>query len=179
MSILVLQYDFFVTRWRAESLRSFGWRSKPGWRLWLSILNLFVHALSFSHMSHFFHLFPKQVWCLWPRSSLTLKKVGGRLPAGAVEKMNYGPPGKAVLCQVLLVMVIAMMMMMMFGAQSHAIPSYDEIVWWDVTHYKIEPSQGSEILHHVTPVRYSMLSCYLTFSWLQLSKLFLKFKFNT
>ena len=29
-----------------------------------------------------------------------LKKVGGRLPAGAVEKMNYGPPGKAVLCQV-------------------------------------------------------------------------------
>ena len=29
-----------------------------------------------------------------------LKKVGGRLPAGVVEKMNYGPPGKAVLCQV-------------------------------------------------------------------------------
>jgi len=43
-----------------------------------------------------------------------LKKVGGRLPAGAVEKMNYGPPGKAVLCQ------------------------------------------GSEILHHVTPVRSSV-----------------------
>jgi len=40
--------------------------------------------------------------------------VGGRLPANAVEKMNYGPPGKAVLCQ------------------------------------------GSEILHHVTPVRSSV-----------------------
>merc|ERR1719167_1000039 len=40
--------------------------------------------------------------------------VGGCLPADAVEKMNYGPPGKAVLCQ------------------------------------------GSEILHHVTPVRSSV-----------------------
>ena len=40
------------------------------------------------------------------------KKVGGRLPAGAVEKMNYGPPGKAVLCQVNLLLIIIIMMMM-------------------------------------------------------------------
>ena len=33
-------------------------------------------------------------------TGVMLKKVGGRLPAGVVEKMNYGPPGKAVLCQV-------------------------------------------------------------------------------
>ena len=35
-------------------------------------------------------------------SSSIYSKVGGRLPAGAVEKMNYGPPGKAVLCQVVM-----------------------------------------------------------------------------
>ena len=36
--------------------------------------------------------------------------MGGRLPADAVEKMNYGPPGKAVLCQVNLLLIIMMIM---------------------------------------------------------------------
>ena len=66
---------------------------------------------------------------------IILKKVGGRLPAGAVEKMNYGPPGKAVLCQVLLIIM----------------KLNDEM--YDVDGSNILPSQGSEILHHVTPVR--------------------------
>ena len=44
---------------------------------------------------------------------VTVKKVGGRLPAGAVEKMNYGPPGKAVLCQVTMTMMTQMMILVM------------------------------------------------------------------
>ena len=116
-----------------------------------------------------------------------IQKVGGRLPANSVEKMNYGPPGKAVLCQVLLLIHLG----------NQVDDEHKDILWQLMQHlwwqrwlkhwqwlwedlnaekgryalintttmpmpnatsmlinklYKGWP-QGSEILHHVTPVR--------------------------